>query len=61
MRELRRFQPSYCLMQGRERQVLYSLVNCFLSVGDYESGVKCLDLLSCLEEPSHQVGIYKEI
>ena len=48
-------------MQGRERQVLYSLVNCFLSVGDYESGVKCLDLLSCLEEPSHQVGIYKEI
>jgi len=43
--------------RGRERQILSSLVNCSMSVGDYESAVKCLDMLAEVEEEGKQATL----
>jgi len=43
--------------RSRERQVLRALVNCSLSGGDYESAVKCLDMLAEVEEESKQATL----
>lgn len=43
--------------RSRERQVLRALVNCSLSGGDYESAVKCLDMLAEVEEEDKQATL----
>lgn len=44
--------------RNRERQVLYSLVNCCIVHQDYESAVKCLDMLQEKEEEDKQAALF---
>ena len=45
----RRVSLGLKMWRDRERQVLYSLVNCCVLHQDYESAVKCLDMLRSVE------------
>jgi len=41
-----------------ERQVLYALVNCCLTGKDYESAVKCLDILKKVEKEEREASLF---
>lgn len=42
----------------RERQVLYSLINNSIASSDFESGIKCLDLLVPVERPERLAALH---
>jgi tetratricopeptide (TPR) repeat protein len=44
--------------KGRERQILYSLINCSIFHHDYESAVKCLDMLQEKELEENVPSLY---
>jgi len=44
--------------QERERQVLYSLINASISGNDFESAIKCLDMLVPVERADRQSAVY---
>ena len=46
------------IWRERERQVLYSLVNCCVLHQDYESAVKCLELLKQVELQENMSSLY---
>jgi len=46
------------LWKSRERQILYSLVNCCIFHQDYESAVKCLDMLKEVEIKENIPSLY---
>jgi len=46
------------MWKERERQVLYSLVNCSVLHQDYESAVKCLEMLKGIELPENMSSLY---
>ena len=46
------------LWKKRERNVLYSLVNCCVLHQDYESAVKCLNMLKEVELPENMSSLY---
>ena len=45
------------LWKKRERDVLYSLVNCCVLHQDYESAVKCLNMLKEVELPENMSSL----
>jgi tetratricopeptide (TPR) repeat protein len=44
--------------EDRERQVVYALVNCCINGKDYESAVKCLDILLKIECRERKASLY---